>query len=98
LPCGNVVVTAYWGFDGIPSDLKKLWAELFADTSAKYVAGGQVASKQVEDFRITFNTDAGTDDENFLDSNQRVIRKYSLCTIGDIRHGVVCEPYGRYRI
>jgi len=85
-PRGDVGVTADWGVNGMPSDLKMLLAKLFANVSQKYVTGPKIQSKQVEDFRITYGT-ALTEDEQFMADNQRVISKYSLCNVGAIRHG-----------
>lgn len=89
----EVEITGYWGFDSLPSDLQLLWAQAFANVSKKYVAGGgNVKSKQVEDFRITYGD--LTDDEAFTSANARTIRKYSLCNIGYIRHGETCSIHG----
>lgn len=82
---GLVTIDADWGLSRVPSDLQRLWALLFAQTSKKYSAA-RVQSKQVEDFRISFATDM-SEDEQFLADNQRTISKYSLCGIGQIRSG-----------
>jgi hypothetical protein len=97
-PKGEVEVTADWGFDPYPADLKRLLAQLFANTSKAYTNSGVVTEKQVEDFRIRFAEDSGTDDENFIDSNRRVINKYSLCDVQTIRHGdIKANCYYGYR-
>jgi len=89
----TISITGYWGFDELPSDLKLLLAQLFANTSKKYVAGGDnVKSKQVEDFRITYGD--LTDDQTFLNTNARTIQKYSMCNIGYVRHGKTCARHG----
>lgn len=88
LTCSSEIeVTADWGFVKVPSDLTKLVAKLFADLSKKYVSGsGKVHSKKVEDFTITYVTGI-SDDEQFIAENKRTLAKYSLCNVGDVRHG-----------
>lgn len=88
----TVEITATWGFDSVPNDLKQLWAQLFANVAKKYKAGASnVKSKQVEDFRVTFGD--MTDDEAFLSANSRTIQKYKLCDIGYVLHGDVCTTH-----
>lgn len=85
-------ITGLWGFTEVPSDLKLLWAQLFANVSKKYMAGNRnVKRKKVRNFDITFGD--LTDDQAFLDENQRTISKYSLCNIGYVLHGEVCEVH-----
>lgn len=87
----EIEVTADWGFNKCtPTDLESLIAKLFAQVSAKNTTNSNVASKQVEDFRITFRTDA-TLDEQFAEDNALVLNKYSLCDIGMVRSGEVCN-------
>ena len=83
----EIEVTADWGFDEQPSHLKQLIAQLFANVSKKYSVGN-VKSKRVEDFSITYSD--LTDDQAFQEANKRVIQQYSLCNVGNIRHGEVC--------
>lgn len=84
--CGQQVeVTAKWGFVKYPSDLQRLWAQLFTQTSSKYVAN-RVSKKRVEDFQIDFVTNL-TQDQQFMQDNARAISKYRMCDIGEIRHG-----------
>lgn len=91
----TVEITGLWGFDEVPKDLQLLWAQLFANVSKKYKAGGDnIKSKQTEDFRISYGD--LTDDEAFLNANRRTIRKYSLCNIGYVKHGKTCSAHGRY--
>jgi hypothetical protein len=92
--CGGstISITGAWGFSEIPSDLKLLWAQLFANVSKKYTAGGgNIKSKRVEDFSITYGD--LTDDEVFLSANARTIQKYSMCNTGYIRHGKTCKAH-----
>lgn len=85
-------ITGFWGFDTIPKDLQLLWAQAFANVSKTYNAGaGNVKSKQVEDFRVTYGE--LSDDDVFLDANKRTISKYSMCNIGYVLHGNVCKAH-----
>lgn len=93
---GEIEVTADWGFlagsgddSDLPVDLQSVLAGLFAQITRKNKFDGSVQSKQVEDFRITFNTDADLDDE-FYNTYRKTIDKYSLCNIGNLQHGRVC--------
>lgn len=88
----EVEISASWGFDSIPSDLKALLAGMFSLVTKKNSAS-LVQSKQVEDFRVTFRTDT-TDLEQLLSSYQSTVKKYGMCDIRTIRSGEVCD--GRY--
>jgi hypothetical protein len=88
----EVEVTASWGFSQMPSDLKLVWAQLFGLISKKNKQDGTVSSKQIEDFRVTFKTDADLDDE-FYRQYDKTIAKYSLCSIGNIQHGETRSAY-----
>jgi len=93
----DIVINATWGFQKLPNDLQMLWAQLFANTSKRY-ATGSVKSKKVEDFTVTYGD--LSDEQTFVNQNANVIRKYSLCNIGNVRHGRVYPDrnfYG-YRI
>lgn len=90
----EVEITGDWGFNSIPYDLQSIWAQVFAIVSKKYVVGGgNVKSKQVEDFRIAYGD--LSDDDVFLNDNKRTIQKYSLCYIGLVLHGDVCKTHRR---
>lgn len=85
----SVEITGCWGFETLPGDLQLLWAQQFAIVSKKYKAGaGNVKSKQVEDFRISYGD--LTDDQVFLNDNRRIIKKYSMCNIAHVLHGGTC--------
>lgn len=90
----TVEITATWGFDTVPNDLKLLWAQAFANVSKKYVPGGDnIKSKQIEDFRVSYGD--LTDDEAFINANKRTIAKYSMCNIGYVMHGGgTCKTHG----
>jgi len=88
-----IEVTASWGFETLPNDLSQLWAQMFAITSKKY-STGSVKSKKVEDFSITYGE--ATDEQVFADQNALTIRKYSLCSVGYVLHGDVCNLHGRF--
>lgn len=90
----EVVIEASWGFSKTPSDLQLIQAQLFGLITKKNKLDPTVSSKQTEDFRISFNVDADLDDEFYRQYN-RTIAKYSLCSIGNIRHG---KTYGYNRI
>lgn len=89
----SITVLADWGFDTLPADLRMFVASMFAQVSATdSSASPAVKSKKIEDFTVTF-ADAPAYD-TFILSNAPVIRKYSMCSLGEIRHGSVypiCE-------
>lgn len=94
--CDNEIeVTADWGFEpnssasSIPYDLQSVLAGLFAQITKKNKFDGSIASKQVEDFRISFKTDVDLDDE-FYTLYAKTISKYSLCDIPYVLHGRIC--------
>jgi hypothetical protein len=88
----KIDVTADWGFEAssdassIPSDLQLVLAGLFGLITKKNKFDSSVQTKQVEDFRITFNVDSDLDNE-FYDQYSRIINKYSLCNIPNVQHG-----------
>ena len=84
-----VSVKARWGFERLPDDLALLLAKLFDLNSKAQSSSGMVASKQIEDFRVTFRTDT-TLMNQFMDENSRTIAKYSLCSVGEVRNGNIC--------
>lgn len=90
-----VVVDATWGFaeDAMPADLQLLIAQLFALVSSMNKGNGNVKSKKVEDFTISFNDNSVYD--QFVIDNSATIRKYSLCDIGKIRSGKVRSAFWR---
>jgi hypothetical protein len=89
--CGEEVeVSASWGFAKMPADLQYMLAGLFGLVTKKNTSDSSIQSKQVEDFRITFNADADASQE-FADKYRSVIQKYSLCDVGNVQHGKVCE-------
>jgi hypothetical protein len=90
--CDNEIeVTAEWGFlaDGIPIDLQSVIAGLFDQISKKNKYDSTIASKQVEDFRISFRSDVDLDTE-FSNKYSKTLSKYSLCDIPNVQHGKVC--------
>jgi hypothetical protein len=90
----TIEITADWGFNKIPDDLARLWAQMFAIVSKKR-ATGSVKSKQVEDFRITYGD--LSDEELFEKDNHLTIKKYKMCDIGYVKHGSTCALHGVYR-
>lgn len=85
----NVVVDAEWGFNPMPSDLQLLLAGMFNQNSVEQTSDGQVKSKKIEDFSVTYK-DSATFDE-FVSSNASVVEKYAQCSQGYIRHGNVYQ-------
>lgn len=88
----DVTVSASWGFNKMPVDLQAVLAGLFDSITKKNSFTGAVQSKQVEDFRITFNNDVDLDDVFFSKYN-KTISKYSLCDVGNIQHGSICKRW-----
>lgn len=93
----EITVNADWGFlsgsgddSDLPVDLQSVLAGLFGLISKKNKFDGTIASKQVEDFRISFNTDKDLDDE-FYTNYRTTINKYSICNIPYVKHGKVCN-------
>jgi hypothetical protein len=89
----EVEVSASWGFSPMPSDLQAVLAGLFDLITKKNKLDPSVQSKQVEDFRVTLRADVDLDVE-FYKKYGTTLRKYSMCDIGQIRHGKVHR--GRY--
>lgn len=80
-----VEIEAYWGFTTTPVDVQMMIAELFG-MATDSIANDTVQSKQVEDFRITFNK---TKQEAFAQKYAATIAKYSGCVNGNIQSGYV---------
>ena len=89
--CGEVVIDADWGFNELPSDLKKLLANADLVVNQSYSVK-EVKSKRVEDFSVTYSD--LSDDEVFLKQNAVTINKYSMCNVPYILHGDTCR-HGR---
>jgi hypothetical protein len=89
----EIVIDGVWGFtvETMPRDLQLLQAKLFALVSSMNKGNGNVRSKKVEDFSISFNDNPVYN--QFLLDNTATISKYSLCSIGNVKHGNVCAPY-----
>lgn len=90
----EIEVTADWGFEpvssgsSLPADLQYVLAGLFSQITKKNKFDPTIASKQVEDFRISFNVMADLDAE-FYRAYSNILSKYSLCDIANIQHGAV---------
>lgn len=85
----EVTIVAAWGLDPLPDDLGSLLAQLFAIAAKPYRATGDIKSKRVEDFQITFGDRSDVD--VLVSSNRLTIAKYSLCTVGNSRSGKICR-------
>lgn len=90
----EVTVYADWGFKTLPADLMQVLAGLFGLVSRKQeqAINGNIASKRVEDFAITYQNESVVDPttlfQRFSSENAAVINKYSLCNVaGQIEHG-----------
>lgn len=81
----EVEVTADWGFSKLPSDLKLMLAQMFANTSKRYETA-PVKSKKVEDFSITLDNSVDNM-QKFLADNANLVKKYSLCNIDNVQIG-----------
>lgn len=88
----TIQVIASWGFDSIPQDLQQLVAKFFNLVSSGVKADTKITNKKVEDFSISFNVDASAE-QTLIEANATTINKYSLCSIGNVQHGKVCEPW-----
>lgn len=91
LTTDEVSVTADWGFEETPIDLKQFLAQLFA-LNAKKRSLESVKSKQVEDFRITYRDVTNMD--QLIADNELIMSKYGMCDIFGTRHGSVCVSHG----
>lgn len=85
----EVEVSGSWGFSTMPSDLQAVLAGLFDLITKKNKLDPTVASKQVEDFRISLNTDVDLDTD-FQSKYAHTLSKYSMCDIPNLQHGRVC--------
>jgi len=85
----EITVTGEWGFEttpySVPSGLQVLLAGLFAQISKVNKTDSTIESKQVEDFRVTFNADIDID-EDFMNKYRTLLNKYSVCNLGNLRH------------
>ena len=94
--CTEIEVTGTWGFAvdelAVPNDLQAVLAGLFDLITKKNKLNSTIKSKQVEDFRLTF-ADSVDLDEEFSTKYGTTINKYSLCNIGYVRNGEVCNGY-----
>lgn len=82
----EVEVSASWGFGIIPSDLKMVLANLFAQISVKNKYDPLITEKRVEDFWVKLKTDVDLD-SNFARRFGSTLAKYSLCNVPFTRHG-----------
>lgn len=92
----EVEITADWGFGKcLPNALELLVADLFANISTRRTTNTNVASKQVEDFRITFRESISVD-EQFSRDNAQTLGRYSMCSVSRIRNGAICYEYDSF--
>lgn len=88
-----ITVKAVWGFATVPADLQMLLAQLFNQVSVDQKTDGQVKSKKIEDFSVTYKDSVTVQD--LLASNAATLEKYSQCNRGYIRHGRVHSLHHR---
>lgn len=89
----NITVEAVWGFATLPADLEMLLAQLFNQVSVDQKTDGQVKSKKIEDFSVTYKDSVTL--QEVLSGNAATIQKYSQCNQGVIRHGRVHSVHHR---
>lgn len=87
----EIEVTAEWGFTELPADLARLLSKYFALVSGGVSSDVSIQSKQVEDYRITYGNVDQTKAEQIANANASTISKYSICSIGNVRHGGICR-------
>ena len=87
---GDVVINAEWGFGTTPADFQKLLDNATAAV-AKTKSNKNIKRKSVRNFDIWFGD--LSDDEVFVKNNQLAIDKYSMCNIGYVLHGTVCQSH-----
>jgi hypothetical protein len=85
----EVTIEAEWGFKCLPDDLGNVLAQLFAVAGKPYRATGDIKTKKVEDFSITFGD--RSDVELIADAHGVILQKYSLCTVGKNVSSEVCR-------
>jgi hypothetical protein len=88
---GELEIDADWGFDVLPADLQLLTAKLFALVGVMNNGNGNIKTKEVEDFKVTFNE--STEYDQFVSDNWSTIEKYSLCREVNVQHGYVSNIY-----
>ena len=92
----TVEITGTWGFEELPADLGSLVAEIFKMYGRVTTANlsGNVKSKSVEDFSITYGD--GSEMDALASKNSSVIAKYSNCQSAlEVQHGDVGGCDGR---
>jgi len=82
-----VTVEADWGFgECMPADLELLLSRLFNHVSTGSQVDGRVIEKDLDrSYRVKYSNTSG---KELIDTEfASVIQKYSLCNVGEIRHG-----------
>lgn len=92
----EIEVTAAWGFENIPLDLQRLLSQYFALVSSGAKVVNSIQSKKVEDFSITYANADQPKVEAIANQYASTINKYSICNIGNVKHGKVCYAHGRF--
>ena len=80
----KVVIDATWGFTGIPADLGQLIVALWSMAQRLPTEQGNVRSKSIEDFSVTYTEDG--EYNSIITTYSGVIAKYALDS-SQIQHG-----------
>lgn len=80
-----VEVTGTFGFTELPADLALVLARLFDSVSNEQNTDSNVQSQRIDDAQVTFKSE--TLQDQFYQDNKRTLDKYSICSVGYIRHG-----------
>ena len=83
----EITINADWG--ACTPGLQLLQAKLFDLIGKMNTGSGNVKSKKVEDFSITFNDNTVYD--QFLLDNGALIAQYSICNVPQLTSGRVCR-------
>ena len=87
----TITVEAVWGFNNcMPAELELLLARLFNLAANGSKVDGRVQSKRLDrSYSVTYRD--RTAYQQLVDDHSTTIQKYSLCNVGEIRHG---DTYG----
>lgn len=88
-----IEVTGSFGWSTLPGDLQLLLGKLFDGVSKSTHANGQVKSKKVEDFSISYRDNENGGAISTLDTiaNEfaETIARYSLCNVPNVQQGAL---------
>ncbi len=81
----DITCSSFDDMSELPDDLALVWARFFGGVVEENQSGGNIASKKVEDFQITYR-ESNSVMADLMNQNAATIAKYSQCA-GAIRHG-----------